>query len=206
MKRNNLIALIAVVVIGLGAAFFFLGGKQENGGSGSDKQGSASDGIKQGLLGLLENTSGIKCSVEDETGKYTVVARGQKAKIEGIAFANPLSGGEEEKGAMINDGTWAYMWGGKEGIKLNIAEMEKFSEQYGDQDNEVSDASDWRDWAKEMETSGAKYDCSPTVATDSDFTPPSEVVFQDFGQLFQGLQQMQSDFGGFDPSQFNFSE
>lgn len=191
MKKAIIIVVIVLLLIIAG--YFMLAknkaktGLQDTAGSATTQSAGIS-GVKESLLGLMQKGTGAKCSVEDVSGKYTVISKGDKVKIEGIDFANPTSGKSGEKGTMINDGTWAYMWGGNEGIKFNIKEMEKLSAQQG---NPTTNESDWQDWAKSMEASGAKYSCTPTLATDADFTPPSDVKFQDFGELFKNLPNMQ---------------
>ena len=158
-------------------------------------------GMKESLLGLLEGATGVKCSIEDASGKYTVTAKGGKARIDGIDFPNPQNPDVSEPGSMINDGEWAYMWNGKEGIKFNLKETQQRTDP---SDNAQEETANWKDWAKGMEASGAKYDCNPTVATDADFTPPTDVKFQDFGEMMKNIQQLQNNPNiPIDPSQFN---
>jgi len=193
MKNKDLIIIIIVVVVILLAAFLFLNrGKnttQNPAGTQSattqENQSTQAPGIKDSLLGLLQSTSGIKCSVTDANGSYTVIAKGDKAKIEGISFANPQDPSQNGKtGTMINDGTWAYIWNGQQGMKFNLKETQQGA-------NSQEKATDWKGWAQQMQTSGAKYDCNPTVATDADFTPPANVTFQDLGELMKNLKQTQ---------------
>ncbi len=66
------------------------------------------------------------------------------------------------------------------------------SEQYQtSQENQTQDnASDWKDWVKELDEKGTKYDCDPTVLSDSDFVPPVEIQFQDWGEMMKGFMKM----------------
>jgi hypothetical protein len=142
--------------------------------------------IKKSLLGLIEGSTGVKCSIEDEQGKYVIIAKDKKVKIDGIDFSNPSEGSTtEQKGTMIDDGEWIYMWSGKEGMKFNKKETEKL--QTGNANS--GEPSDWQGWLGSLETSGAKYDCNPTVATDADFLAPQDVKFQDLGELMKGIPQ-----------------
>lgn len=191
MKNKNLIiAIIVIVVIVLAVLLFFNKSKntaQNSAGTQNavtqENQDAQKPGIKDSLLGLLQSTSGVKCSITDVNGSYTVIAKGDKAKVEGINSINPQTQ-KEEKGTMINDGTWAYIWTGKQGMKFNLKETQQGA-------NPEEKATDWKGWAQQMQTSGAKYDCNPTVATDADFTPPADVTFQDLGELMKNLQQNQ---------------
>ena len=160
---------------------------------------SVAETVKQSLFDLVTTGAGVKCTIEDpKMGQLTMFAKGDKAKVEGFPFVAGLANiGEnsqpkEEKGTMINDGTWAYMWSGKEGMKFNTKEIENLTpkEQNSSQNNSQSNASDWKDWVKEMDEKGTKYDCSPTVLSDGDFTPPSDVVFQDWGEMLKGFMKM----------------
>lgn len=208
MKKTNLIIIAVVVVLLLLGAWFFIFNKKssETGQSATSATGSqkaeesAKSGIKESLLGLMEGAAGVKCSVEDANGKYTVTAKGGKVRIDGMDFPDPKNPEASQKGSMVNDSEWAYIWNGKEGMKFNLKDMEQTS---GQNTKSQEKASDWKDWAKGMENSGAKYDCNPTVAADSDFAPPSDVKFQDLGELMKSLQQMQNNPGApIDPNQF----
>jgi uncharacterized protein YxeA len=160
-------------------------GKTEDSGIGSE--------IKKGLLDLMTTGAGTKCTVEDKSGKYTMYAKGDKAKVEGIDFAPSIPGNEPkgEPGMMINDGTWAYMWSGKEGMKFNIKDMEETAKDVSSQPSSDSQekATDWKDWVKEMQNSGAKYECSAAVLSDADFVPPADVKFQDWEELMKSMMQ-----------------
>lgn len=189
----------------LGAAFVLSGcGKEkpaDNGGSPAGTSatqerttsGEAQEtGEKQGLLQKLLSKGAMKCTVEQDGETVTILTNGTKAKIEGMSMPNPKDPtGAKEKGYMISDDTWAYIWSGKEGIKFNIKEMEASTQPVtGETDDQSNKSSDWKSIIKEMEESGAKYDCSAAVVSDSDFTPPSDVTFQDMGEFLKQMQNM----------------
>jgi len=209
------VVIIVIAVLGLAVAGYFLLAKKTQAPTGTSQNNSQSNlatntkdavksGVKDSLLALMAGTTGVKCAVEDENGKYTVIAKDKKVRIEGIDFANPAdSKTVGQKGMMISDGIWVYMWGGKEGLKFNIEDMDETSATQG---GEVSKDSDWRDWAKSMDASGAKHDCKPGMATDGDFTPPTDVKFQDWGEMMKNLQQLQANPGAIDPSKFQIPE
>jgi len=198
MKKTNLLIIAVIVILLLLGAWFFIFNKKtsevgQSTTSFSENQRLGDDvnpGIKESLLGLMEGAAGVKCSVEDTNGKYTVTTKGGKVRIDGMDFPDPQNPTASQKGSMINDGEWAYIWNGKDGMKFNIQES---GANGGTNQAGEDKSSDWKGWAKGMEASGAKYDCSPTVATDSNFAPPSDVKFQDLGELMKGLQQMQNN-------------
>jgi hypothetical protein len=52
------------------------------------------------------------------------------------------------------------------------------------------DSLNWKDWVKEMDSEGTKYDCSAAALTDDDFAVPTDVKFQDIGEMMKGFMQM----------------
>jgi hypothetical protein len=189
MKNKNLIiGIVVVVVIIIVAVLLLTKGKNNQAGNQNGttqgEQSAQKPSVKDSLIGLLQSTSGVKCSVTDANGSYTITAKGDKAKVEGMNSINPQTQ-KPEKGTMINDGTWAYIWAGKQGMKFNIKETQQAAQQPEEK------STDWKNWASQMQASGAKYDCNPTVATDADFAPPADVTFQDLGELMKNLKQNQ---------------
>lgn len=209
MKKYSKIGYAVVLI----SAFALAGCGQKNAQnsnapgqtSSADSSGqSVAEKVKQSLYDLVTTGAGVKCTIDDpKMGQLTMYAKGDKAKVEGFQFtsmSDALSNAsqntppKEEKGTMINDGTWAYMWSGAEGMKFNINDMKnlapKDQNQAQNQDNSQSSATDWKDWIKQMDNEGTKYDCSPAVLSDADFTPPSNVKFQDWGELLKGFVKM----------------
>jgi len=191
MKKTIIIIVIIILLLVVAGYFMLVKNKSAQIGPLGQTQSSGTAGVKEGLLGILQSTSGVKCSVNDPTtGTYAVISKGDKVRIEGMNFLNPTGQtATGEKGGMINDGTWAYIWSGTQGSKFNIKDMQAATQAQ----NPNEKAANWQDWAKSMQESGAKYNCNPAVATDADFTPPSNVTFQDFGELLKGLKNMQQN-------------
>lgn len=140
-------------------------------------------------------------------------AKGDKAKVEGYPYASmatAFSGAKdgqpptEEEGTMVNDGTWVYMWGSKDGMKFNIKDMQETAAQYSNQNqnqNQNQQVSNWKDWVKNMEEQGVKYDCGAAVLSDSDFVPPSNIQFEDWGEMMKGFMKMGQDLKNKMPNQ-----
>ena len=206
MKKTIIIIIVVILVIL--AAYLLLAKKSEAPDMSSadlakNSSAGSSSGIKEGLLSLMQGTTGVKCTVTDENGTYTVLTKGGKARIEGMNYPDPQDPNKMTKGNMINDGTFVYNWSGQAGTKFNVSEMQDTADT---QDNQSASDADWEAWAKNMDESGAKYDCQPGMATDSDFVPPNDVTFQDLSQMFQNFQQLQTNPESFDPSQFQVTE
>lgn len=169
---------------------------------------SVTEKVKQSLYDLVATGAGMKCTLEDpKSGPMTMYVKGEKAKVEGFdvmgGFSGPVPNEQpkKEKGTMINDGTWVYIWSGTEGMKFNIKDMENLAPKEQNQDNPQENASDWKDWVKQMDSEGIKYDCNPSVLSDSDFTPPSNVKFQDLGEMMKGLMKIGENMKNNAPSQ-----
>jgi len=83
-------------------------------------------------------------------------------------------------GYVISDGTWMYTWqeGQTQGVKFNIAQMKTLSEgkEQGYQD------------MKQVSADATNVQCTPDAAGDSKFTPPSNIQFQDMGELLKQMQ------------------
>ena len=86
----------------------------------------------------------------------------------------------------MTDGVWMYTWseGEKEGVKYNLAEMEKMS------DVPESDGPGYVDMG-ETADAAVDVDCRPDVIADSMFVPPSNVEFMDMGEFLKQLQDLQ---------------
>ena len=83
----------------------------------------------------------------------------------------------------ISDGAWMYIWqeGQNTGTKFNIAEMKANTQKT---ESGYTDINTIADTASNVE-------CSLTATSDSRFTPPSNIQFQDMGELLKQLQNGQ---------------
>jgi len=169
---------------------------QESTGNPAQNQAATPENSmpKPGLLGMLMGQNAVKCHVVDKTGTYDVLSKGGKVKIDGINF-QPTTippvpptpdnlQAQTKTGTMISDGKILYMWSGTSGIKMNIDEAQANQPKTGDSANPTQN---WSEWAKQMEASGATYQCDNANISDSEFSPPQDVKFQDFSQMMQNL-------------------
>lgn len=183
--------LLSSVII-LGGVFFLSGckAKPEDGNMAPEAKTEKSQEKEQEKLAkMLESGDAVKCQIKDEMGEYILWAKGGKMKIEGINYAGMKEGEENKKGSMISDGKFIYTWSDKEGMKMSIeAEEAELDKEESGEDTGEANVQDWSDWAKEKDKVGAQYDCQATDLSDSDFTPPGDVVFQDFSQFMKNLQ------------------
>lgn len=126
-------------------------------------------------------TSGksVQCSYKDQNGEVTVSLKDKKIKVEGIGIGT--TGTQANKGGMINNGEWIYLWGEEDnsGIKYQVTNQEN---------DMISD--DWKNPEKWTEATDSHYNvsCKEAVLADSSFTPPSSIEFKDLSVLFQTTQ------------------
>ncbi|KKS94917.1 MAG: hypothetical protein UW68_C0008G0023 [Candidatus Collierbacteria bacterium GW2011_GWB1_44_6] len=119
-------------------------------------------------------------NLTDNTSTQIIVS-GKKMKVVGSDF------GEGKTGTMINDTVYSYIWteGEKTGIKTKLEPEEAItpSEENGEiEENAVdSKVSTYEDETK------YKMDCSQRSVSDSEFTPPADVVFTDLSEMMKGL-------------------
>lgn len=151
--------------------------------------------VAPGLLDFLTTRGAAKCVITSKDGTYTVVTDGKRARIEGIrvpAATDPKAG--MTAGTMINDGQYAYMWSGTQGMKIDTSAAGANAPQ----DARSTDPKDWKNWARSLETSGVTYDCDAATVSESDFTPPATVQFTDLSEL---MKQVPKDMKAVMPNQ-----
>lgn len=148
-----------------------------------------------GLLDFLTTRGAAKCTITSKDGRYTVMTDGKRARIDGIQVpaADPKAG--MASGTMINDGRYAYMWSGTQGMKIDTATVAGTSEKSA---SSAADPKDWKGWAQSLEASGVTYDCDAATVSESDFTPPATVQFTDLSEL---MKQMPKDLKAAMPDQ-----
>lgn len=138
---------------------------------------------KQGfsLKNALSLGKSIKCVYKMNDEESTIWIKGKKMRMEG--------GGLEEggKGGMINDGEWIYIWNDKDkkGMKYKISSLNEL----GEQTKQISQWKDVDKWAMETEEK-YKASCHPVVISDSKFSLPDGIEFQDLTAMFEKVQKM----------------
>lgn len=209
-KKNLLIIgglAILVIIGGLILAFNYFGGKKadknantvENFAEIKEEKSineSTNKESKNNLKSWIQKKVGVKCEINDfGGGKVTIFAKDNKVKIESFGYNTDSQG--VNKGNMITDGEWSYTWSGKEGIKINLKDMEKFN-QKTDGEKNVSDNlfqnGSWESWVGEIEASGASYNCDVASLSDDDFKVPTDVVFTDWGKQMEQFLNIGENF------------
>lgn len=151
----------------------------------NEQNQTQSSAEKFSLKNALSLGQSIKCSYTDDKGTtVTTLVKGNKYKVNGMSM-----GEDNSNGGMISDGQYMYAWDEttKQGTKFDLTAMQELSQE--PQSTEKADSFDFQKWADETE---GKYQvsCEPAVVTDAQFTPPSDVNFQDMTQFVQQMGEL----------------
>ena len=167
MKKIVLVLSLCLIVVALSAC-------------GAAKK-ETSQPFSGSVTDLLKLGKSAKCVLVAKSGATistgTTYISGNKARSD-YEMTDP--NGQKISGHYISDGTWMYTWNDtykEQAIKFKMDEMPKPETQ--DQTGSVS-TSDLQD---KMD-----YQCYPWAADQSKFTPPSDINFTDYGQMFKQLQ------------------
>lgn len=149
--------------------------KSNTSGTGSEDTGPKS------LKDLLSAGIAQKCtfSTTDESGTSEGVTYVSGGKVR-ADFSSTVEG-KVVKSHMISDGKTNYIWtdGEKTGFKMTV-------EQTSTTESDVPSSSTDTSVSSQVDLNEkADYKCSAWIADDSLFTPPSDVEFQDFSDIFK---------------------
>jgi len=134
-----------------------------------------SGGVLSDLAAVISSGQAYSCNYTYDNVHNVMVLKGQKYKSD-VTY-------QGKAGHVISDGVWAYTWseGQNAGIKFNIADMNQQNTQTS---GTVPDLT-------ELARTATGVRCTPTVISDSAFTPPANIRFQDMGELVKRMQQGQ---------------
>ncbi len=153
----------------------------------TDNQPREENFIQKSLKEMMALDKTLKCVITvndprvEGTFDQTMYLDSEKFRIDSYVDVP-----ESEMGTMnyhmISDGVWIYTWasGQKNGLKMNIAQMQEMGEQYPNESVDATEASQV-DLEQKFD-----YDCVRWRKDQSLLNPPRDVEFTDF------LQQMQN--------------
>jgi hypothetical protein len=189
MKKTIVISFILTFAL-TGCSLNFTNNKDTAATTATDNNAAPVD---TSLLGQLQNGQGVECKVETLNGEVNIRALAGKVRIEDIpyTFNNASSSvdatAENTKGTSLTIGDEQYMWSGLQGVKFNAKEL---NEQSGGTTDEQMGNKSWQDTVGEWQTAGFNYQCEKRNLTDSIFTPPADVVFNDLNEALRNLQNI----------------
>jgi hypothetical protein len=145
---------------------------------------------KTGLVDALLGNETMKCTYSDSYGEVTVWAKAGKVRSEGFNYG--ASG--NEKGGMINDGEYLYIWqeSDKTGLKYKLSVFEN-----EDSQGTMPSGVDPEAWAEAAQAQ-YQYSCKATNENDDIFTPPADINFDDMTQLLEKAEEFSQTFSSED--------
>lgn len=165
-KLLPIIIVVVLVVAGVGG--FLVMGK---GGKSSSPLSSAT-GTFSSIKDALSRSMTLECEYSDETGRKV------KSYIKnGAVRADVVSSNVEESGSTIMKDKKMYFWNAQGGFTMTLPDDQGTAE-----GQEESKNSQGKELLEDLER--YKNQCKTSVVSDSLFTPPSDVKFQDMSGLF----------------------
>ncbi len=135
------------------------------------------------LSQIISRGGQAKCLVTNlaDNSSTQIIVSGKKMKFVGSDI------GEGQKGTMINDGTYSYIWneGEKTGFKTKL-EIEK-PLQPSETPSAVAPIDAAQQTAGYDDETKYKMDCTRGGVSDTDFAPPADVQFTDFSEMMKAI-------------------
>ncbi len=190
MKKLRQYVMPVVLVTG---SAIFLSGCLPTG----QKTQTPKDVLKEGqeLAKAIETGKPIHCQIsnEDKSEEMEYWVKGEKIKMVG---SNLGSGMEDQTGYVITDGEYMYVWsdGEENGMKMKMPSDEEMAEAEDAAKTFMEEMPDFGDEEvmAEFEDEGYMIDCKQQNISDSEFVPPSDIVFQDLeammNEAFSGME------------------
>lgn len=179
MQKNVIIAIVVILAVGVGAFLFF--GKQQPG----TMQQNAVTSIKD----ALSKSVSLTCTYTDEQGRESTTVIKNGAIRSDYTGQNP-----EESGSVIVKDDMMYVWDAKkQGFKMSIP---KVTITPGANESSQQGITQEENFMANLEK--YKNSCKPAVISDSQFTPPADVIFTDYSEM---MQQFQNGYPSVNPSQ-----
>ena len=166
MPKNVIIAIVVILILGGGAAFFF---QNQNKMSGKDAITSIKD--------TLTKSASMECNYTDEQGRTS------KAYIKnGSIRADITAKNSKESGSVIVTDKKIYFWNSEGGFMMEVPDVTKTPSQTEGSNQGLSQKEElMRDLDKYKDY------CKNASVSDSLFTPPTDVKFQDYSQMMNQL-------------------
>jgi len=170
MQKNVVIAIVVILILGAGGFFLFQNQNKTNVTGGENK-----NNIVTSIKDALMKSASLECDFTDEQGTKS------KVYIKNGSVRSDYTGASaEQSGSVILVNKKMYMWTGKKGFMIEVPEVTP-----GQENTEESKTKQQDDFMANLEK--YKESCKTSVVSDSLFTPPSDVEFQDYSQMMNNL-------------------
>ncbi len=164
-KLLPIIIVVALVLVGAGGYMVM----SNKGGNPLNSATNSFTSIKD----ALSKSISLECDYTDETGRKV------KSWIKnGAVRADVTSSNPDEAGSTIVKEKKMYFWNAKSAISLTLTD--EAQKEVNNQANEIT-----KDKEVVNEIEKYKSSCKPAVVSDSLFTPPANINFQDMSKLLQ---------------------
>ena len=142
----------------------------------NDNSSISEQKVYSNLYEWLSSGEEVGCTVDLIDRRVVVRAKNNKVRLDNVSV--PISKFDEKaltQGSMLTiDERWAYMWSGREGLRLDI-------KTYKDQSDYPDDTaiSSWQNIVNDWVTANFTYKCERTKISDLLFVPPEDVSFSE---------------------------
>jgi ABC-type Fe3+-hydroxamate transport system substrate-binding protein len=189
MKKTLSLSLIIVASLFLSAC-----GVKDN--SSSDSSNKSDPKASFSLRELIAKNIPQKCTYSgiNQEGNFEseVIVSGDKFN-QTVKVTD--SNGEEQTIYTISDGEYYYTWGVAQGQTFATKMKADFSSENEDNQDYQADEESFNQEASIDLDNNFQGTCSPTVISNADFQPPTDVDFTDYSQMIEQWQNMDaSDF------------
>lgn len=179
MNKQLLIVILAVVAAGLGGFFYLSNSKKAS--LPSSEKGSTSGNVFTSIKDALSKSISLQCNFTDETGRKTLSYIKNGAVRADIEAQNP-----QESGSVIVKDKKMYFWNKTQAVMMDLSSVEE-----ADAPEDSSNKTERQDEDLLNSLEQYKSSCKPAVVSDSLFTPPANIKFQDFSEILPSIDQSQ---------------
>jgi hypothetical protein len=175
VNKNFIIAGAVIVLIIIAAGAYLLMGKNqstENQQSSAPNQENAS--VFSTIKDALSKSVSLECNFTDESGRSTVSYIKNGAVRANISASDP-----SQSGSVIVKDNRMYFWNEEGGFTM------EFTDEMMEGVAPTGQSSQGQDIVATLEK--YKESCKAAVVSDSLFTPPSDVKFQDYSSMIKNL-------------------
>lgn len=174
MNKTVLIAIVALLIVG-GIGFVVL---QKNKSTSSLLGAKTDENVFTSIKDALSKSLSLKCEFADASGRQTT-----SYVKNGAVRADFTAAKAEESGSVIIKDKIMYFWNSQGGWKSDVPEEQTLPQAREDLPSGQAQGANIVD---SLEANKEK--CKPDVVADSLFTPPADVMFQDFSKMIQAPQ------------------
>lgn len=169
----KVIGAIVVLVLLLGGGYMVMSKRTSSPASPTQ---TGAGNVFSSIKDALSKSLSLECSFTDEQGRQT------KSYIKNGAVRADFTGANaNESGSVIMKDKKIYFWNAQGGFMMTEPEVTPGAPQQTSSEKTPGNVGDMVSTMEKYKNS-----CKPSVVSDSLFTPPTNVTFQDFSKMMQG--------------------